>query len=65
MDSGSDPELWLLLIVRFVLLMMAALFLALLWRDSSWLVRIAGMVLAAGFVIIYWGRNREQKTNKR
>lgn len=55
-EPGPDPRFWHLLIVRMVLLAVAALFLALLWRDSSWLVRISGTVLAGSFVVIYWGR---------
>jgi uncharacterized membrane protein YecN with MAPEG domain len=60
-EPGPDPEFWHLLIMRFVLLMVAALFLAVLWREGGWLVRIAGVVLAAGLVVIYWGESDESK----
>jgi uncharacterized membrane protein YccC len=58
-EPGPDPQFWHLLIVRLVLLMVAALFLALLWRDGGWMVRIAGVVLASGLVVMYWGGGGE------
>jgi hypothetical protein len=59
MDSGSAPKFWHLLLVRVFLLLVAALFLALLWRDGGWMVRIAGVVLASGLVVMYWGGGGE------
>jgi hypothetical protein len=58
-EPGPDLRFWHLLIMRMVLLMVAALFLAMLWRDGGWMVRIAGAVLAGSFVFIYWGRESE------